>query len=214
MNLMTLEQAGIPQPDNLNELRRLFAQMDKAVVKPHPCYGGYLRDMLCLGTNKESGDIDLVMSLDDFLGLKDPEHDVRRHFLLHEPHLLYLMHVVRDNRLDEIDELFVLRLKDAVRVEWGLEHDVGITVTRSDPTPDTLLHDSDLGFCDVVFDGETIWVSEDFVTDWKNRTMTMTRCRDAKDYERTLRRVQRFKEGRYREWAFMVPERFAHHLVP
>ena len=152
-HIFTLRQAGIPYtrtPDLTKVLGELTAHGRKAYV-----YGGYPRDTVCLGSTSRSGDIDVAMSLDDFLALKNPERDVRKMFTLHEPHLLFMLHQMQDDVFKNNARPIVLKLKPDIQADWGLSHPVGLTLFQNNVPLADLVHDSDLGFCHIVDDGRS-----------------------------------------------------------
>ena len=171
-------------------------------------YGGFIRDAICLGSNQRSGDIDVAMSLGDFKRLKDPDEDIRKHFVLHEPHLLFMIHQLDEDVFKDNPRPLVLRLKPEAQVAWGLTHAVGLMLFKSELDGRELLADHDLGFNGVWDDGEALQAIPGFVDDVQHKTMTMMRARDARDYERIVRRMQRFQETGYDDWQPVIPESF------
>lgn len=209
---LTLREAGLPYP-NMDTLHHITKRLSGPAELPFVVYGGYLRDLVLLGHTRATGDVDAAMHIDDFLALKpqkDGDVDVRRHFALHEPHLLFMLHQMQDNQFQENSRPIVLALKHEYQADWNMEIPLGLALTRKPIVPFALAQDTDLGFCEIVSDGREIWVSEAFIHDYTHRTLTLRRCRDARDYERTVRRVQRFTTERYLGWRFVVPEHLQH----
>lgn len=216
VKLMTMREAGLPMPD-LSPLRRVRDWLRQAnPTVPVWFYGGYLRDLMLLGHVNDVGDLDAAMWLNNYLALKPPlgGYDVRRDWALHEPHLLFMLHQLHDGVFEDNPRPVVLKLKGDLHAQLGLTCPLGMTLLREPVTVDALLADTDLGFSAIASDGEEVWVTPTFVQDAHNRTMTMVRCRDARDYARTLQRVGRLTASRYAEWTLVVPPEFAHLAPP
>lgn len=67
----------------------------------------------------------------------------------------------------------------------------------------------DLGFCQIGFDGQHVHTTNAFAIDEADHTITLTRCESPEQFERSLSRVNRLRD-KYREFIFVVPEKFAH----
>ncbi|WGD31673.1 hypothetical protein AncyloWKF20_07595 [Ancylobacter sp. WKF20] len=65
----------------------------------------------------------------------------------------------------------------------------------------------DLGFCQIGFDGRNVHTTNAFAIDEADLTMTLTRCESPAQFERTEARAERLRE-KYREWLFVVPDKF------
>jgi hypothetical protein len=209
MVMLTLKQAGIPYPD-MTELQQVLVRLEPG--GPVHFYGGYLRDLVLLGNVPKSADIDVIMANDDFLRLKPltPDRpDWRRDFVLHPPHLLFMMHQISDGAFGRNPKPLVLALKPEQQQAWDVRHPVGVTLSKDRLRVPTLLSTIDLAFCQIVSDGVEVWVTPGFVRDMRNRTMTLRRCPDAKEYERSLRRVARFQADRYADWRLVMPGRYS-----
>lgn len=63
----------------------------------------------------------------------------------------------------------------------------------------------DFGICQIGFDGETIYTTPEYDTDQKNKTFTLVRCRDKRDYDRSMHRWARLKQ-RYPDWQLHIPD--------
>lgn len=208
--LFLLETTGIPYPD-MSLIKHLDAHLSGNYRFPVIFYGGWLRDLVLLGHTEGTGDIDTAMTIKDFLALKPTQPDVpdlRRHFVLHEPHLLFMLHQTEDDVIKDNPKPYVLALRPEHQADWNLDRTLGITLTRKQLTPADFAADVDLGFSGIASDGQQIWVTEAFVNDYRNKTITIQRCRDAMDFERTSRRLQKFLQGRYNGWSVIVPEEF------
>lgn len=211
--LFTLREAGIPYPD-MSVLKKVATLLGAGSGNVVAFNGGYLRDLILLGHTRGAQDLDASMSIINFLGLKPKEkgvEDIRDHFVLHKPHLKFMLHDMVDGRFEENQRPIVLALQREYLPFWGLDVPLGLTLARQPVNISAMLDDVDLGFTGIASDGQEIWVTQAFVHDRVSRTMTMQRCRDARDYERTQRRVARFLSedgGRYVGWRFVVPPEF------
>lgn len=65
----------------------------------------------------------------------------------------------------------------------------------------------DLGFCQIGFDGRKLRTTMAFDADASYGTITLARCESPAQFERTSKRVERFRE-KYPAFPFVVPERF------
>jgi hypothetical protein len=208
---VSLRQIGVPAPDT-----RVLENLTQRLGPQVAVYGGYLRDLVLLGDTSNSGDIDAALGIEAFLALKpvSPElADYRRHFVLHEPHLLFMLHQDKNGVFAANDRPYVLALKPEYQADWGLVTPLGLTLTREAVCATDLTADADLGFTEIVWDGAEILVSAAFVKDMQQRTMTLRRAPSAREYARTLKRVVRFKEGRYHGWSFTVPPELARQVA-
>jgi hypothetical protein len=209
MNFMTLRQAGVQYPD----MSALQALVSKLAVNGGSVaiYGGYIRDLVLLGHVEETGDMDTAMSISDFLALKPAtkaEIDPRRQFVLHEPHLLFMLHQLQDDVFNANPRPVVAVIKPEHWAEWGLTKPMSISLFRHELDPFSLVVDADLSISEVVFWNSDIWVTPRFVQSIRTRTMTLCRCRNVMDFARTVQRVKRFQLSRYADWKFVLPARF------
>lgn len=210
---ITLRNANIPYPD-MALVKAISAKLGTPNGKTIGINGGFLRDAICLGHTRDTGDIDVAMSIADFLALKpqeDGQEDVRRHFALHEPHLLFMLHQINNGIFHENPTPVIAALKPEFMGHWGTTIPIGIKLSTTPINIWDLASDSDLAFSQIVSDGNEIWVTPAFVTDYRNRTMTMVNCVDHRAYERTLQRIKKFTApgGRYEKWTPVIPEHFS-----
>ncbi len=208
IKIMTLKQAGLPYPDMhlLKHIKLLLGN----IGHPFAVYGGFLRDSVLLGHTDATKDIDIMLTNEGFLALKPPygREDVRRHFSLYDPHLLHMLHLHKEKKLADADKPFVLVLKPQFKPYWYTTKDIGITILEHNFHPFDVFNDTDLGFCDIVSDGEEVWITEAFYNDMVDKTLTLRRKLDPRNFERTRTRVERFTApgGRYEGWEFIIPD--------
>jgi len=171
-------------------------------------YGGYIRDLVLLGNVDDTGDMDAAMSIADFLALKPAtkaEVDPRRQFVLHEPHLLFMLHQLKDDVFNANPRPVVAVIKPEHWAEWGLTKPMSISLFKHEMDPFSLVIDSDLSISEVVFWNSEVWVTPAFVQSMKTRTMTLRRCSGVMDFARAAHRVRKFQAGRYAGWKFILP---------
>lgn len=207
--ILNLKQTEIPLPD-MTLITTIYTRLSGNGLFPMVFYGGWLSDLVLIGHTEGTGDIDTAMTIENFLALKTPAKtdDVRFQFALHDPHLLFMLHQTHDKVFEANPKPYVLALKPEHQAEWGLDHSLGVTLTRQAMTASDFANDVDLGFRGIASDGKDIWVTEAFLKDYRNKTITLQRVRDSRDFERTRRRVEKFQQSRYRGWKFIVPEKF------
>lgn len=213
-----LHEVGIPYPDT-TVLKRIASRLGGDANNVVLFFGGWLSDLLNLGHTQGTADIDAIMHLDQFLALKPltkAEEDVRDHFPLHGPHLKFMMHQVKDGKFSRNPRPFVVALHKEMMEQWGVPKPVGLSLTRKPVGLSHTLNDADFAFRQVVSDGHQIWVTRGFVKDLKNRTITLRLCRSNREYESSLRRIERFTApgGRYEGWKPIIPAKYQRFAVP
>jgi hypothetical protein len=83
-------------------------------------------------------------------------------------------------------------------------HQVNFITYKGDIRPEHLVNRVDFGPCQIAWDGLRVFIGDQFLTDWSNRTWTYMGDRAEGDLERSVRRAHRFKE-RYPDWTFVFP---------
>ncbi len=83
---------------------------------------------------------------------------------------------------------------------------IQILVMKEKRTPLEILERHDFGLCQAAFNGEEFHFTPAYDTDRMNRTFTLVRCRDVKDYWRSVKRYQRL-ETKYQGWPLMYEGR-------
>ena len=217
MNLMTLAQAGISEPDTTGDMGKAIRRIRE--FRPEVAligYGGWPRDAVILGDTGGSNDIDLTMSVADYLSLKPDsgDHealDTRWAFTPHMNTEMYRLHKVNDGlNLRTLSRQGVMLLSPQVQAMWRIRFPVSVTLNTDPVSVAEQLADTDLGFSAIVYDGEQHWVTEAFARDLRDKTMTLIRCEDLRNFQRSMERVKRFSANRYAGWKPVIPPEFAH----
>lgn len=195
---------ALQRPPVLQDVFALFASAGvQAVV-----YGGYWRDFLLLGHNQATPDVDVAMSIHDWGSLPLM---FRRNFRVTGPHKRYVGAMRKYHGRCPYLLPQILVLESTPELTARMETSVGVTLKWARPNPLDLITDCDLGFSQIADDGTQVWVSQAFLTDCLQQTMTVTRCKDPRDATRTNHRMFRFAQGRYTGWKPVVPEHFWPH---
>lgn len=84
---------------------------------------------------------------------------------------------------------------------------VQIVVQKEYRSPLEILERHDFGICQVAFDGKGWWQTQAYFEDQRNKTFTLVRCRDERDYWRSVDRFRRLSAEKYKGWKLMYEGR-------
>jgi hypothetical protein len=82
----------------------------------------------------------------------------------------------------------------------GSDVPVQIVVAKTHRTPQEILERHDFGLCQIGFDGQRILKTTAYIQDQANSVFTLVRCRDEKDYARSVGRHARLSLTKYSGW--------------
>jgi hypothetical protein len=76
---------------------------------------------------------------------------------------------------------------------------VQVIVMSRPVEPQATIERHDFGICQIGYDGKTVYTTEAYETDKRNQTFTLVRCRDDRDFLRSLKRFARLST-KYPQW--------------
>lgn len=204
--MQTLKISNPPtMPKILEEIFALFGTYDIPVC----VYGGFLRDLIVLQDNGLSQDIDIRLPLDDWC--EKLPREFRSSFLLNPAHQRFLERMIHAGKIPT-NPAFVYRVNSFIEekyldpVFYQPEYPPLELVLMQDFVPATQdAPNADIGLCQIAADGSDFWVTEAFLRDQHDKTLTVVRCRDERDAWRTLKRIERFKAGAYADYRDVWP---------
>jgi hypothetical protein len=82
---------------------------------------------------------------------------------------------------------------------------VQVIVMGRDVIPEATIERHDFGICQVAYDGKAFYTSHHYDEDKANHTFTLIRCRDGKDYARSMKRWGRLSQ-KYTGWQLIANE--------
>lgn len=151
--------------------------------------GGALRDLV-LG--RVPRDVDICVQEGAWCG---PEHLQSLRALGFESSDIVPHPVTEDDLSAPADDRGITRVFDFAHDGFLFQ----IVERRSNPSPADKIREHDFGICAVAWDGDTWYVSDDFLSDLDSRVFK-TRA-DAKYAKSTLRRADKFAQ-RFQGWAY------------
>lgn len=77
--------------------------------------------------------------------------------------------------------------------------------------PRAVIARNDFGLCQIGYSGREVIRTDAYLRDKANRTFTVCRCRDERDFFRTMRRWERLHAEKFHDWTLVVPAEFQHH---
>lgn len=127
-----------------------------------------------------------------------------------------------DDYLDEVfDELNATKLEgatympqDEISSIWdslSFETPVQYIMLQSGVVLEERIRQFDFGFCQCWYNGKELYTTEAFDKDVAEGTMTLTFCEDKVQYDRSMRRAERFKE-KYPDRKLVIPDEFSKYL--
>ena len=195
-------------PQKLAILQAVWGKIKHVVdLYPGACIaGGYVRDVICGKTPK---DIDVFVPPLRFPLEVESSHEAVKEITVEVQRTLGFKEVtgcryMSQNEVQRVwnTEVFV----DFAPVQV-IELAPGLTLKER-------IYQHDFGICQCWFDATGLHVTKAFVEDFINETLTLLVAEDEKQYDRSLRRAERFK-GKFPGWKFIdtVGHRFSAWLV-
>lgn len=197
---MNFNQLNITLPAKATDMLALVQKYVPGAV----IAGGYLRD-LYIGIQPKDIDIFIpfVEDIDSILTKIDNEIS---------PKIEVMSIQFTDSRISEMHGAAYMPQSEITRV-WDVRS------TKEDNTPyqiimlqkDLDIRDRiskyDFGFCQIYFDGCSVYATDAFQKDVDNKTFTLVHCEDDEQFARSMRRANKFKD-KLPNWQFVNTTEF------
>ncbi len=173
----------------LEFITRILTQLHAAGFPEAVCAGGAIRDHL---HGLEPKDIDIF--IEDHEGLAQKLTD---HFKGWQGKLVVPTHVAQYMAFENVHCVFEFVVPNFPPVQ--------LIVMTKKIEPQAIIERHDFGICQVAHDGHRFYRTDAFVNDYTGHTFTLIRCRDEKDWNRSMKRWERLSK-KYTGWR-LVAER-------
>lgn len=168
--------------------------------------GGALRD---LEHGKPVRDLDIFIPGDDIPspGLEDLDqaYGVKGKWALHP------MAAYRMGKTDVVATATHIAVKKLAGVSDGVSqvqlYVVNTVILKEPLSVMGVLERMDFGACQIGFDGRGVWATYAYCKDHHDKTLTLCRCEDEKDFERSMRRAEKLKV-KYPDYSLVTPWQF------
>ncbi len=180
----------------LEFIRRILLELHAAGFPEAVCAGGALRD-LYNGHTDDIKDIDIFIEVHENLAQKLADH-----FKGWTGRLVVPQHIAQYRDFENVHEVYEYQISEFPPIQ--------LIVMSKAIEPRAIIERHDMGICQIAFDGYRQYATPAYDTDARDKTFTLIRCRDQKDYNRSMRRWERFSQ-RYVGWHLVapLPESFA-----
>ncbi len=197
-------------PEILKNIFELFGENNVPIC----VFGGYLRDLIILGHNKNSQDIDIRLPLNEWC--EEFPREFRAAFRLSAGHQRFLERMINAKKMPT-NPAFVYRVDESVKTHilpyifYGTDHPPLELILMQDfvPAPEDAPN-ADLGICQISSDGFDFYATDAFLRDKIDKTLTVINCADTRSAWQSIRRIRRFQAGSYADYKAVWPEEFVH----